>query len=361
MPGHARDTFPVVTYGLDDPERDPGPFLLAQSVGPTVRIGRGTPGEALAALGAGAGAPVYHLHAEEAALAGLPEAGQRAAARAMVADLEAFRAGGGQLVWSRTDRPAGAVADELRAALADLASAVHLTSWEAVEDLQDTLSDPARLVVIPQGSYVPHYRTWPGPRARARLSLPDEAVVFLLFNGFGELSGAALEAAVAAFRALGDPGARLLVAQCGALGGAAGEGVIDAGASAARDEMLLPFAAADAVLVPEAAGLASRGALLAASAGRGVIGPDAAAIRALIGNGRSGALHEPGEADGLRRLMARALREGREVWADRGRAAGRAAAARDWGIVGRQWRDLYVALGGRPRYRLLETSEIVVA
>jgi glycosyltransferase involved in cell wall biosynthesis len=89
-------------------------------------------------------------------------------------------------------------------------------------------------------------------------------------------------------------------------------------------------------------------ALLAASLGRAVLGPDVAALRDLVQPGRSGVLYDRADPQGLEDSLRTALREGRSVWRDRGERALAHALVRDWAIAGRQWRDLFGGLAAAP-------------
>lgn len=366
LTGNAKSSFPVVYFGPDVSDTDPYPALLAEAVGPTVRTVPATPEEAGSGYGEGKSSPIYHLQFEEAFLASSTGLARRDEAQKILDQLEAFRVSGGHLIWTMRD-PVETTQDddpllvEFRQGLNDLASVLHLHSWDAVEELRDVSAlDLTRVTVIPQGGYIPHFRVWPGPRARARLGIEEDVFTFAVFDGLNEFAPAEVSFALEAFRALDDDRIRLILSCCDDDLAGSDERIINAGNDGSREDMTVGLAAADAVLIPKVSGLSSGTAVLAGNVGRGVIGPDLAAVRSVITNGRTGALHEVAETDGLRRMMSRALREGREVWAGKGASAASAAAAKNWDVIGRQWRSLYTSLGLLPRYRLLDTAEIVV-
>jgi hypothetical protein len=91
-----------------------------------------------------------------------------------------------------------------------------------------------------------------------------------------------------------------------------------------------------------------------------VIGPETPSLRGVVENEYSGSLFPPDESDGLRRLMARAARQGRQVWAARGGAAARAATAQGWDVVGPMWRDLYRSISDEAHFRMSEAAAIDV-
>lgn len=348
---------PRVRYGADYADRNPYQTLLYRAVGPTVDARPAGLAEVCAEAAEDPRGLIYHLHWEEDRLRAGEEAGRRAAAQALLDGLEALRAAGVPVVWTRHNRrphdPALRAAQaRLAPHLAAVASVTHVHSWAALEEIAEHEPvDPERVVVIGHGNFVGRYAEWPEAAARARLGLPEAAFVLLLFGRIApyKQAPAAVEAFRAAAAAVPEVEARLLIV---------GEGRDPELATPPADprvvvvegfvpdaEVGLHHAAADAVLLPYRDALTSGAAMLAASLGRGVIGPDVAGLRDLVQPGRTGALYDKGA---LETALATALREGRGTWRARGARALAQAVARDWAVIGRQWRDLFHRLAAEP-------------
>jgi beta-1,4-mannosyltransferase len=236
------------------------------------------------------------------------------------ARLAAARALGYRLVWTvhqvyphetvsrRLDRLAGRA----------LAAACHgLTAHDrATAELvqQDLGFEADRVVVLPHGSYIGVY---PAGRdratVRAELGLPPDAFVFL---SFGHLRGYKdIDLLLAAFRALDDPSAALLIA-----GPVFDDETVTAVRGAAEaDPRIVPvldfvpddavaelFRASDAAVLARGDGGTSGALVLALSLGLPAIAADAPAYDELLGRGRAGWLFEPGSAESLRAALAEA-------------------------------------------------------
>jgi len=206
-------------------------------------------------------------------------------------------------------------------------------------------TDAGRLHVIPHGSYLGAYPdTITGAQARERLSLPPTGPVLLFLGAVRGYKGT--DDLVAAFRALTDPDARLLIA-----GRPRGAGIEEhLGAAAAADprirlhlgfvpdeELQVWLRAADVVVLPFRDILTSGSAILALSFGRPVIAPALGCLPETV-PASAGLLYDPDAPDALPEALRVALA------ADLG-ALGKGALARaqelDWGPIAGQVASLY--------------------
>lgn len=326
--------------------RDTNPYqtLLYEGLGPTLAPEPAPLAEALDRQAKVAGGRmIFHLHWEHAVVAAGP-------VERFLDDLERFRGRGGRVVWTlhnlepRDPRMAGAVAD-LRRGLLRLADVIHLHSLPAVAAARAALPlPPERLRIVPHAGYEGAYPVLQSSAARAALGLAGARMVLLLPGRLAAYKRPA--ALVEAFCRVAAPEDRLILA------GQALPGVLPPGAPDPRLLLLPDFAtperlaechaAADLVVLPYVQSLTSGSAVLAQTLGRGVLGPDLPGLRDVVETGRTGWLHDP--ARPLEEVLAAALAEGPQVWADRGAAAGALAAARDRRLVGAMWRDLFTAL-----------------
>jgi beta-1,4-mannosyltransferase len=326
-----------LTFFPDYRAANPYQSLIYDRLGPTVEA---HPGDIEDALTFGAGRRLFHLHWEDAVLR-QPEA----SAERFLDRLTAFRSGGGRVIWTMhnlTSHDVGlrkAEAD-LQAGLADLADVIHLHSLPAVAAAMARGSLPLPKVrVIAHPSYAGAYPHVEGSAARMALGLRDSSMVALLPGRIAAYKQPAK--AVAAFLDVAAPDHRLIVA---------GHVASDFGFDDPDDprivvrrgfadpaELARLHAAANFVVLPYETSLTSGSAILAATLGRGVLGPDLPGLRDAVAAGSTGMLYPEGE---LRSALAAALADGRETWAARGRAAAVLAAARAPDLLASSWRDL---------------------
>ncbi|MCE6959801.1 glycosyltransferase [Cereibacter sphaeroides] len=332
-----------LTWFPDYSGTNPYQSLLYGALGPTFDPQPGTIEDALARPARG----LFHLHWEHAVFAT-----PGGSAEAFLDALLAFRARGGRIVWTlhnlepRNEALAPAIAD-LRSGLVELADAIHLHSLPALAAARRVLAlPPGKVRIIPHASYDGAYPVLHRGPAREALGLAEARMVLLLP---GRLAAYKQPGALAAaFRSVAGPQDRLLLA------GEAVPGTVPADPGDARILVLPGFAppevvsrchaAADLVALPYDRSLTSGSAVLAATLGRGVIGPDLPGLRDVVEPPRTGLLYDPAEEEGLARAIATALGEGAEVWARRGEAARALAAARDLRFVAAAWRDLFGSL-----------------
>ena len=125
---------------------------------------------------------------------------------------------GGRLIWALRSPPKGRwpqIERQLGQQVADLGGPIHLHSDRLTGPLTAAWGiTPAkdRLVIVPLGGTVGQYTDYlPREAARARLGLPDDAPLFLIFGRLGPSKG--IETAVAAFDRLREtePKAHLLI------------------------------------------------------------------------------------------------------------------------------------------------------
>jgi glycosyltransferase involved in cell wall biosynthesis len=174
--------------------------------------------------------------------------------------------------------------------------------------------EAARLHVVPHGSYAGAYPDVVAEAdARARLGVPAEGPVLLFLGAVRGYKGT--EDLVAAFRAVEDPSARLLIA--GKPRGAGIEARLAAAAAADRrivlalrhvadDELQVWLRAADAVVLPFRDILTSGSAILALSFGRPVVAPALGCLPETVPP-TAGVLYDPDLPDALAQAMRQAL------------------------------------------------------
>ncbi len=174
--------------------------------------------------------------------------------------------------------------------------------------------DPARVTILPHGSYLGVYP--PGREreaVRAALGLPADAFVFISFGHLRRYKD--LDLLLGAFRAVEDPLAGLLVA-----GPAFDDATVEAVRQAAEgDPRIRPvlefvpeegfaelFNASDAAVVARSDGGTSGALVLALSLGLPVVASDSQAYAELLGDGRAGWLFETGSEDALAAALSTA-------------------------------------------------------
>lgn len=266
---------------------------------------------------------IFHLHWEDAVYRNESDepAAWRAAQR-FLGDLETFLDSGGQLVWTlHNEAPHDGryleVHTQLCAKLAVLADVVHIHSLAAAGFARRHLwIDPARLALIPHGSYVSLYSRLGHPIAssRAALGLGNARRVLLLFGRLGRYKGGA--ELLGAFARIANPDLWLVIAgkQIDPLTGLLAElpvaarnriVVLDRFVSDAELPQL--FHASDMVALPYRACLTSGAAMLALSLGRPVLAPALPGLAELLADGTDALLYRPDVADELRATLLRFL------------------------------------------------------
>ncbi|SFK65824.1 glycosyltransferase [Methylorubrum salsuginis] len=283
----------------------------------------GTIEEALAALSTETRPVVFHLHWPEPIFGGANDLHEfQGRADDFLAAVRLFRAGGGLFVWTihnklSHDRRLGDFEVVFLTELSALADVVHVHSAAAIEAVNAVYPvDPAKVIVVPHGSYVGYYPPAP-PKDRARwlLSLPEDAFVFAMVGQLRPYKG--IDLLLAAFEEVSarHPNAYLVIA---------GKPVspFSPGSIKLLAEMnpklrvltgFLPpqdlariCAAADAIVLPYREILTSGSVLLAATYGKPVIVPSTPTLDFVAeeGIGLTYAAATPG---GLRDAMLKAL------------------------------------------------------
>ena len=206
-------------------------------------------------------------------------------------------------------------------------------------------ADAARLHVVPHGSYVGAYPdTVSRVDARARLGLPAAGPVLLFLGAVRGYKGT--DELVAAFGAIADPAARLLIA-----GKPRGSGIEArlAGAAAADRRIVLALryipdaelqvwlAAADLVVLPFRDILTSGSAILALSFGRPVVAPALGCLPETVPPA-AGVLYDPDAPDALGVAIREALAGD---LAAMGVAARKRAEQLDWSTIAAATAALY--------------------
>lgn len=311
----------------------------------------------VASAWAGVGRPrIWHLHWPEL----LYRSPQRMVAALrwarFAAALACFRASGGRLVYTvhNLDPHEGhhPRLDRWTARLVRAwAHALHVHDRQAQEQVAQEWGR-ADAVVVPHGNYIGAYpQGCPRQEARARLGLPQEAVVFLCLGGLRPYKG--VEELLAAFRALEalEPKAWLVVAGhahdpayvhrlVGSLAGC--ERVRFVPAHIPDDEVQVYMAAADFAVFPYRRATTSGAAILALSFGVPVIAPALGPFPELLAQG-GGILYPVARAEGLWEALRGALHADRERMAQEAWAVARSL---DWEKVARGHLEVYHHLVG---------------
>ncbi|MCC6832857.1 MAG: glycosyltransferase [Thermoleophilia bacterium] len=212
-------------------------------------------------------------------------------------------------------------------------------------------AEAAKLHVVPHGSYVGAYPDGLAKaEARVRLGLPADGPVLLFLGAVRGYKGT--DELVAAFRAIEDPSARLLIA-----GRPRGAGIEERLAGAAAIDRRIVVAlrfiedaelqvwlrAADLVVLPFRDILTSGRAILALSFGRPVVAPALGCLPETVPP-TAGVLYDPAAPDALSGALRTALSGD---LAAMGAAARARAEALDWGPIAAATAALY--RGGPPR------------
>ncbi len=321
-PGHEHTPFPPtgatrVRWLFFPDYRGSVPYqdLLARALEPWAASGPGSVTDALEATGTGP--VVFHLHQEDAVTATLSGDAAREAVGLFLAELDAFRACGGRLVWTmhnsapHEDREPE-LAQALRAALAVRADLLHVHGAIGAR-IACALGAPERRIVI-----VPHPDLAPGypdditdAAARRYFHLTAEHTVFAFLGAMRAYKG--LDALASAFDRLcpSRPEARLIMA-----------GRQPASREAryvvpSPQVLLVPrhvedatvqyvLRAADFVVLPYRRILSSGSAALALGFGRPLIVPDLPPLLEVVRAGQEAIVYRADDADGLLRALDQA-------------------------------------------------------
>jgi len=310
------------------------------------------PGDAAAVLAEMEAAPgrrfCFHVHWLNQLMSAGHGAGQetgdaRAACEAFLARCREIAARGGRIAWTihnlyEHESPDRALELELRRALGALADVVVVHGAAAKSAAVEAFGiDPAKIVVVPHGSFIGVYPAETGrAAARAALGLEGAGTVFAQVGHMRPYKG--LNELIAAVARLEPEGAALLLAgRVRPPDRAALEAALEAAPAtrAVKDfvpdtELQTYLAAADFVALPYRAVLTSGSAILAMSFARPVIAPAQGVLPELIEDGANGFLYDPDAPDGLETALRRALATGLAQRADMQQAAFATAAGLRW-------------------------------
>ncbi len=294
---------------------DTNPYnpLIYQDLGPRYLMTPGTIADA-AALLAAEGRAILHLHWEEAFVRWqADDAAAMAAAEATLAELRAFKAGGGRIVWTiHNEQPhEGEYLDafmRLRRGIAALADRVLVHNRAAIPLIVgQSGADPARIVLLPHPSYLGVYESEAETFARA----PDwDSRRLLLFGMLRRYKG--LEALIDAMAAAPE-------VEVDIVGEATSPDHVDAmmpRIAATPGLTLAPERVEDAdvparlrahrgLVLPYSRFLTSGVAMLAMTFGRPIIAPDLPQLREILPAAQHPLLYPPGDTDALAERMRR--------------------------------------------------------
>lgn len=345
---NARPAAPTrVIFFPDYRATNPYQTLLYESIGPAVRAEPGTITDALELqLASPRKSHVFHLHWEHAVFAGK---GDPAIVDGFLDDVDRFRAAGGSVIWTihnltPHDAKKSKANDDLQSGLIELADILHLHSLPALAAAQAELTLPERKIrIIAHQNYLGAYPSYPRSVARKELELSSCRMVVLCpgrvapYKQPRELADAFLEVAT--------PADRLIIAGETArnfdMSLPSDNRVIHKKGFATPEEVGKLHAAADFVVLPYRASLTSGSAILAATLGRAVLGPDTPGLRDVVAPRQTGLLYQNG---GLADALRDALSDDAATWAARGQAAAALADARSPTIVAASWMDVLKSL-----------------
>ncbi|WP_342151967.1 glycosyltransferase [Methylorubrum sp. SB2] len=279
--------------------------------------------EALAALREDPREIVFHLHWPEPIFGGAADLHEyQARAEEFLTAVRLFRAGGGLFVWTihnklSHERRLGDFELSFLTELSALADVIHLHSPAAIEAVNDGYPvDPAKVIIVPHGSYVGYYP--PGPpkdRARWLLNVPEDAFLFGIVGQLRPYKG--IDILLAAFEEVAErhPNAYLVIA--GKPVAPFTEASIKHLAETNPRLRVLPgflpahdlariCTAADAIVLPYREILTSGSVLLAASYSKPVIVPSTPTLDFVAEEGM-GLTYDAGAPDGLKEAMLKAL------------------------------------------------------
>lgn len=331
-----------IMFGADYSQANSYQKLLYAHAGQSVQARPGTVEDAIH-YSRTKGPISYHLHWEEHCLK--ISADPEHDAQDFLGQLEEFKGLGGRLIWTRhNQRTHDARIAELHGQmiphLSAIADVIHLHSWDAAEALGGEFF-PEKSVVIAHGNYVGQHPYYAAPDARERLSLPQDAHVFLMFGRLGVYKS--VPEIIAAFIDLPKT-AHLVIAGVVAdpeIAPLCDHPRIHLHPTFVPEEQVgLYFAACDTVVLPYRNSLTSGTGVLAAGFSKGVLGSDTAGLRDLFDH-RNGLLFKKGEH---KAALQAAFDQGRAHWKTKGELAKRRVSVRDWRSIGLQWQDVFLRM-----------------
>ena len=344
-----------VTFFPDYRPTNPYQTLLYESLGPEFSAAPGTIRDALSNQQETPGRPhIFHLHWEHAVFTGT---GDPEIVDEFLDDLDRFRATGGKVVWtihnlSPHDGSKTSANDDLQSGLSKLADILHLHSLSALAAARQELDLPDRNVrIIAHQNYQGAYPVFPRSVARADLGLSSAKMIVLCPGRIAPYKQP--HELVEAFLKGSSPDDRLIFA-----GETArnfdfvlpeDERLVHRDGFATPEEVGRLHAAADFIALPYRASLTSGSAILAATLGRAVIGPDTPGLQDVVVPPRSGLVYRKGDLEGVLRT---ALTEDAKTWQDRGEEAAVLASARNQETVAAAWRDTMHSLARQDTGRL---------
>ncbi len=294
---------------------DTNPYngLIYQHAGPRYRMTPGTIADASVLLAA-EGRAILHLHWEEGFVRWqADDAAASAATDATLADLRAFKAGGGRIVWTvHNELPHEgdylAAFMRLRRGIAALADRILVHNRTAISlIIGQSGADPAKVVLLPHPSYLGVYESEAATFAEA----PDwESRRLLLFGMLRRYKG--LETLIDAMAAAPE-------VEVAIVGEVMAPDHVDAlmprieatpGLTLTRqriDDADVPalLRAHRGVVLPYARVLTSGVAMLAMSFGRPIIAPDLPQLREVLPASQHPLLYPPGDTEALAARMRR--------------------------------------------------------
>ncbi len=338
-----------LTYFPDYRTTNPYQTLLYAGLEPSMVAAPGTIQQALANQSAAQDCPthIFHLHWEHQILSD-PDI----TIEGFLDDLARFRDAGGLVIWTlhnlapHEPLPKEQMAD-LYKGLISTVDIVQLHSLPAVAAACAHWPIPKEKIrIIPHGNYAGRYQIIQRAPARKELNLENAGMVVLLPGRIARYK--CPEALIAAFLEIGGPDDHLILAGHLANGITLNTNddpriqVLDGFAS--EQDVSRLHACADIVALPYAESLTSGSAVLAATLGRGVLGPYTPGLRDAVDHGLTGFLYDPARENALRDALASALAEGPDIWNKRGLAAAKSSQARESAIVASAWNDLIAGL-----------------
>jgi len=348
-----------ITFFPDYRPTNPYQTLLYESLEPEYRADPGTIADALELCRASPDRPhLFHLHWEHAVFTG---AGEPRVVERFLDDMARFREAGGRVIWTihnlaPHDELKNKANEDLQSGLLRLADILHLHSLPALVAARSELPLPERKVrVIAHANYEGAYPVFPRNSAREELGLPAEGRIVLCPGRIAPYKQP--EKLIEAFLASAGLSDRLIIA---------GETARDFTFTLPADDRLVHrngfaspemvgklHAAADFVVLPYRASLTSGSAILAATLGRAVVGPDTPGLRDVVAPPLTGLIYP---SKGLADTLRTALEEDADTWAECGRAAAELAGARNRTAIAAIWHDILTALLSPAFKRLGETS-----
>lgn len=233
-----------------------------------------------------------------------------------LAALEAYKAGGGRILWTVHNRSPHREMDPetfrtARARVVELADLIHVHTPDAARHMETEWGfDPARLRIIPHPSYLGHYEDAQASLTREMPRLDRRS--FLFFGAFRTNKG--LDALIATARTLISRQIPFHLHLCGRAArshqklfrGLRAQDQIDITDTAVPDEAVAEVFEKSQVFVAPFSNLFTSGSvMLAQSFGLPVIGPASDALRQHLAPSNHDLLYDPETPRGLLRMMTR--------------------------------------------------------